>query len=250
MATEERPKKRATSKPAKTTAETVAGLDRSKAIGFSEMRTKETPKSETIESLPSDHPMMQPRAKKTAAKRATASPEERFARREKAQRELDEAEGISAPKRGARYSGEGVESGRLTSTTNYPMPTSKSDGASQTKTPVGDSSRKAYDFSGSTGNLAYEAPVNEHGARIAGRSTEEQHTAKLRRLDTAKPHQVEGIKREINAHIDKYGHSYGAPSVCEGPGCTNKISFSEDKDYCGGTSCSTVEAKNTPTPRG
>lgn len=234
-----------------TREDTVKKLDPAKATGLSEMRIKDKPKVETTESLPSDHPMMQPRAKKEPVKKAKLSPEARFAKSEQAQRELDEMEGVAprTRKQGARYVGEGIESGRLTSTTNYPIPTSKTGGASQIKTAVRDSGRKAYDFTGSTGNLAYEAPVGANGARIAGRSTEEQHVAKIRRLDTAKPSQVEGIKREINAHIDAHGHSHGIPSICNGPRCTNQISFDEDKDYCGGSSCSTGNASATPTPR-
>lgn len=232
-----------------TREDTIKGLNPEKAIGFSKMSVKDTPRVETVESLPQDHPMMQPRAKKAVAKKKPISPEERFARSEKANKELDSLEGLTSSRSPARYEGAGPESGQLTTTTNYPIPTSKNGGAPQLKTPVKNSGRKAYDFEFSTGNLAYEAPVNASGIRIAGKSTEEQHAAKLRRLQSAKPHQVDSIKREISAFTNKEGHSHGMPDVCTGPRCANTIPFTEDRDYCGGDTCTTATANATPTPR-
>jgi hypothetical protein len=206
-----------------TREDTVKGMNPKKAIGFSEMRVKEKPQVETTESLPQDHPMMQPRAKKEPAKKAKLSPEARFAKVEKANRELDEAEGSTSNRgrAGARYEGAGPESGQLTTTTNYPIPTTKLGGASTQKSRVANTNRQAYDFAGSSGDLAYEGKKNETtGAVLMGRSSEEQHAGIVKRLRSAKPHQVEGIKKELDAHEGTYGTPSRGTKICRGPRCT------------------------------
>lgn len=271
------------------------------------------------------------RPKPTARKKPSGTPEERFAKSEAAQKELDSATGTQAREPGVRYSGEGVESGRLTSTTEYPIPTTKSGGADPTPTPVGDARpgrstrtlgrgtptgryvpdsdgsmverivpgtpvrtteatqgvRKAINFEGSTGELAYQ------GERKQGsRATDQQHAAQVRRVQEAAPHRVEAEKRKLAAFESANGVPFNAPRICSGDGCKNVMAAqdefanasdrgeiewvkatsgpkagtmvarargalsagtisaaSSDPELCGGSVCKTVQAKTTPTPR-
>ena len=163
-----------------------------------------------------------------------ASPEARFAAQELRDRELDKHEDEAAraagqptphrAKPGTRYSGSGPESGKLLSSTEYPIPTSRSDNAAS-------------------------RGVGTHTGGQGTSSTEQLHANILRRLASAPAHKVEAIKRELHSHVSTNGWTEGAPDVCQGPGCRTTIPYGDDADYCGGGSCTTAEATATPTPR-